>query len=215
MQGNLFFPHFEQNIKSKKILSSLFSQNSTSISAPAKQVLQLDCKETIYLIVNGMVKQYFLNEEGKQKIFMFLEKGQILGEITLFQGPIDFFVTQAITDISLVSISKSTLKEVISAHPEILPEFLSLETEKLRYLMAQIYEETYLPIKDRLFCFLERIALYQSIPSSLGNKITVRLTHEELASHVGTTRSTVTRSLKELSEEGKIQIHSHWIYIKQ
>lgn len=209
----VFFPNHDENINARKLIAECFLETADSIYIPSGQVVNLERKNAIYLISDGLVKQYFINEEGKQKIFMFLEKGQILGEINLFQGAIEQFLTQAITDVTLITIDEENLKNCVLNKPLLFQALLTLETEKLRYLMAQIFEENYLCTKERLFSFLRRIALYQSTSTPYGQKILLKLTHEELSSHIGTTRSTITRSLKELCAEGKITIYKHYIYM--
>ena len=57
-------------------------------------------------------------------------------------------------------------------------------------------------VEERLRGFLELMARDYGQPCENGIRISVRLTHQELASALGTTRVTVTRFIGQLRDEG-------------
>jgi CRP-like cAMP-binding protein len=61
-------------------------------------------------------------------------------------------------------------------------------------------------VEERLRGFLEMLATEYGQPCAEGLRLNVRLTHQELASALGTTRVTVTRVLGALREEGWLQL---------
>jgi CRP-like cAMP-binding protein len=61
-------------------------------------------------------------------------------------------------------------------------------------------------VEERLRGFLELLASEYGQPCAEGLRLNVRLTHQELASALGTTRVTVTRVLGALREEGWLQL---------
>jgi CRP/FNR family transcriptional regulator len=61
-----------------------------------------------------------------------------------------------------------------------------------------------LSTKERLFSLLRRLSVQHGSLKETGYEINLNLTHEELATMIGSTRSTVTKLLKTLESEGKI-----------
>jgi CRP-like cAMP-binding protein len=61
-------------------------------------------------------------------------------------------------------------------------------------------------VEERLRGFLEMLASEYGQPCAEGLRLNVRLTHQELASALGTTRVTVTRVIGALREEGWLQL---------
>ena len=63
-------------------------------------------------------------------------------------------------------------------------------------------------VEERLRGFLELLATDYGQPCDEGLKLNLRLTHQDLASALSTTRVTVTRVLGQLRDEGWLQIDS-------
>jgi len=61
-------------------------------------------------------------------------------------------------------------------------------------------------VEDRLRQLLLLLQMEVGQPVTGGTRLSVRLTHQHLASAIGTTRVTVTRLLGQLREEGRLLI---------
>jgi CRP-like cAMP-binding protein len=61
-------------------------------------------------------------------------------------------------------------------------------------------------VEDRLRQLLLLLQMEVGQPVPEGTRLSVRLTHQHLASAIGTTRVTVTRLLGQLKEEGRLLI---------
>jgi len=61
-------------------------------------------------------------------------------------------------------------------------------------------------IEDRVRGFLELLANDYGQPCDQGLRLNIKLTHQELASALSTTRVTVTRVLGSLKDEGWLQL---------
>jgi CRP-like cAMP-binding protein len=61
-------------------------------------------------------------------------------------------------------------------------------------------------VEDRIRAFLELLALDYGVPCTQGLRLTPKLTHQEIASALGTTRVTVTRIIGQLKETGWLSI---------
>ena len=80
--------------------------------------------------------------------------------------------------------------------------------------MAQIYDNTFFPTNNRLINLLIRLSRQYGIELDDGSmKINVRLTHQEIANMIGTTRSTVSKTLKTLTDSSLIYQQNKYIYL--
>lgn len=79
--------------------------------------------------------------------------------------------------------------------------------------MAQVYDFSFYSAKNRLYFLLRRLAIQQGIKVNKGTKINLKLTHQDLATMIGSTRSTVTKMLNELEDEGNIMKAGKYIII--
>jgi len=167
----------------------------------------------LYLILDGKVIQYFLDVEGRERIILILSAGDLFGEITMIQGDYDQVITKAYTFVKVCKINKSDLMRYLEENPKLYDSILLMVTTKFRILMSQLYDNAYFDVKQRLYRLLKRLSVQHKVRVKGGNKIDLKLTHEELASMIGSTRSTVTRLLKELEEEGAITRKGKYIIV--
>lgn len=165
--------------------------------------LQYSPPGEVFFVADGLVRQYFLNEEGKNKTLLILGTGDFFGEITYFQGDYDTVNTSALTQCSIIKVPTTIWNNLLNDNEFKKNLFISMTT-KIRILMYQIYDSTYYDSKQRLLNLIMRLALQRGKSLTNGYLLDFTLTHEDLSIMINTTRSTVSRNLKSLITEGKI-----------
>jgi CRP-like cAMP-binding protein len=111
----------------------------------------------------------------------------------------------ALTDVDLMRLTLSEIEQ----SPMLARGIFRHITRRLRQTEAVLAMVGYRRVEDRLRHLL--LLLKQEIgqPVSSGTRLSVRLTHQQLANAIGTTRVTVTRLLSQLKEEGWLAIDSN------
>lgn len=166
----------------------------------------------VFFVVEGLVRQYFLNEEGKNKTLLILGTGDFFGEITYFQGDYDTVNTSALTQCSIIKVPTIVWEKLLNDDEFKKNLFISMTT-KIRILMYQIYDSTYYDSKQRLLNLIMRLALQRGKALSDGYLLDFTLTHEDISIMINSTRSTTSRNLKSLINEGKISKKDNYYFI--
>lgn len=206
---------YQINHEYREKLINGFIDSGQSIYFKKRSLVEFEYKKLnyIYLIAKGRVKQYFIDGDGIERTILILSKGDVFGEITLFQNDYDMVITEAIEDTHVIKVNEETFLKKIKENSELDISLFKLITTKFRILMAEIYDLTFYSIKDRLMSFIIRFSKQNGAEIDIGTKIDIKLTHQEIATMVGTTRSTVTKALAELQDEGLIKIENKFIVI--
>lgn len=201
------FSEYKVNYNYKNDLINNFCQYGIKKIFSPHSFIEFEHKKLnhIYLILEGKVKQYFIDINGEEKTILILSRGDIFGEITLIQEDYDLVMTKALENTIVRKIDKNKFYQVLKENPNLYNSLLLMITTKFRILMAQIYDSSFHNIKNRLLFLLKRLSIQQGIKTKVGIKINIKLTHEQLAAMIGSTRSTVTKKLNELEEEDKIR----------
>lgn len=203
---NVFLEHYNANYSYRKNLLYNFKDKGEIIEYDINSFIEFEHKKLdyVYLIIDGKVKQYFIDYSGSEKTILLLSSGDMFGEITMIQEDYDLVITESLTHTTVCKISKNTFYTFLQNNPSIYNDILLMITTKFRILMAQLYDYSFYNAKNRLYFLLKRLAIQQGIKVCKGTKINLKLTHQELATMIGSTRSTVTKMLNELEDEGKI-----------
>ncbi len=153
--------------------------------------------QTVWLVCQGTVKLSTLCNTGEEVIVGFA------GPLTPFGTgltSLQIYQATALSDVQLACISQTE----IGLSPHMIEAILPKINQRLRQAELLLSVTGERRVKDRLHRLLVFLKneIGQTVPE--GTRLSVRLTHEELASACCTTRVTVTREINKLQQEGKI-----------
>ena len=152
--------------------------------------------EAAYFILNGTVRVYKLSPQGRQQILVDLSPGQAVNTVPAFQNPsINAASAMAMTHVTLLILYKDDIGDAVKSCPDLALVIIHDFAERLSHLSNLAGDLALLPVRARLARFLlDEIATAQ----------TVRLTHEEIAAHIGSVREVVSRTMRDFVKQGLI-----------
>ncbi len=168
--------------------------------------LPADQADGVLLLAEGRVKIGSFTEEGKQTILAFVEPGEIFGELSIMGAQEREEYAEAVEKSTIVLISNETIQELLAENPSV-----SLGVTKLFGLRRQRVERRlkYLLFRsnrERLIHLLLELAGQYGRQVDEGVELGIKLSHQDLASIIGSTRETVTVVLGELQTEGRLRL---------
>lgn len=167
---------------------------------PRKGIVYLpnDPGHSVYLLTSGRIRLYHVTAEGKETVLAFIDPGEIFGELSLFGQSQREEFAEAMEKSTVVRIPGDEMQQLMSDRPEIVLQvsrLMGLRRQRIeRRLKALLFRSN----RDRLVYLLLELAERYGQPSPEGVKIGIRLSHQEMASMIGSTRETVTVLLGEL-----------------
>ncbi|AFM39209.1 cAMP-binding protein [Desulfosporosinus acidiphilus SJ4] len=173
-----------------------------------------DTADRIYLIEKGFVKIYRITPDGRKvTVGSMRSPGQLMGLAeTLYHGERTCFAG-AISDAVLVVVRKSRFEELLEKQPSIAIKVATTLGIRMREAEAIIQEMVCWQVPGRLAMLLLKMSERAGVETQAGTKIALRLTHEEIACMIGTSRQTVTSLLNTFKQENSIFIEGREMYI--
>lgn len=173
-----------------------------------------DTADRIYLIEKGFVKIYRITTDGRRvTVGSMRSPGQLMGLAeTLYHGERTCFAG-AINNTTLVVVRKSCFERLLMRHPLIAIKVATTLGVRMREAEAIIQEMVCWQVPGRLAMLLLKMSERAGVETDTGTKITLRLTHEEIACMIGTSRQTVTSLLNMFKQENSISIEEREMYI--
>lgn len=153
----------------------------------------------VWLVVRGMVKLGALSIHGDELLL------GLAGPNEPFGDPLSGVDPYSATTLSRSDLLCLSCAEIRS-DPQLGAAMLQAVTQRHRQSQALLALMGLRRVEERLRGFLELLAQEYGQPCEAGLRLTLRLTHQEMASALGTTRVTVTRLLGALREEGWLQL---------
>jgi CRP/FNR family transcriptional regulator len=118
-----------------------------------------------------------------------------------------------VTDVRVAGVQKTSLTGVIKRNPEFAMKLFSSFSERLRQSDEVIESLLHREVSTRLATLLLNLSDRFGESNGTGTMLDVRLTHQDLANMIASTREAVSKVMSELQREGSIEIQNRKIVI--
>ncbi|MEL4370758.1 cAMP-activated global transcriptional regulator CRP [Shewanella xiamenensis] len=182
---------------------------------PAKSTLihAGEDSDTLYYIVKGSVAVLIKDEEGKEIILSYLNQGDFIGELGLFEEQAERTAwVRAKQACEIAEISYKKFKQLIQVNPEILMKLSAQMAYRLQSTSQKVGNLAFLDVAGRIAQTLLHLAK-QPDAMTHPDGMQIKITRQEIGQIVGCSRETVGRILKMLEEQNLIQAHGKTIVV--
>lgn len=173
-----------------------------------------DPARTVYLLKAGRVKISRVTEDGKEFTLAILEPGEVFGELEVLEGSPRDTVAEALDDISICVLQRKDFEEVLQKNPDLTIRLTKLIGFRLKKIESRIEDLVFRDVPTRLAHLLLNLSKELGEQKEDGVRLNVKMTHQELANLIGSTRETVSATLNDFKRQGLIQQDHHAITIR-
>jgi CRP/FNR family transcriptional regulator len=156
--------------------------------------------EGIYLILEGRVKIFKTSPSGREVTLAVEGAPSSVAEVPLFDGGPYPASVVALEEVTAGFIHTRDFRQACRQYPELALKMLAVVGRRLRQLVALIEAVTFGSVRRRLAALLLEFGEEAGAAT-----FTLPLTHQELASRLGTVREVVSRNLSRFQFEGLIR----------
>ena len=149
----------------------------------------------LWIVVRGMVRLGALTEQGDELMLGLAGPNESFGEPL---SNVPAFEATTLSDCDLLCIPFQEIHDSPGLAKDLLSTVM-LRQRQATNLLALVGLRR---IEERVRGFLELLAADYGQPCELGLRLPVRLTHQDMANALSTTRVTVTRIIGQLKDEG-------------
>ncbi len=162
----------------------------------------------IFLIVQGSVKIFKTSPGGREMMLALESAPSTVAELPLFDGGPYPASVRAVEPVVSLFINKTDFQQVCRQYPDVALKILAVVGRRLRHLVGVVESMTFGSVTQRL----ARMLLDASRQAG-SDEFELALTHQELASRLGTVREVVSRNLARFRGEGLLRIQGHQMKI--
>lgn len=170
--------------------------------------------DSVYIVKEGRVLLSVLSRDGTEKILMFVGRGGIFGEQSVFDSAPQFCCATPIVNCEIYIVPSGIFRECLKENPDFSMRFIRLLTRKESILSAQIAELSFGSAFQRTAAELVYSADIYGVKVKDGILIDLPITHQDLGDKIHATRVTVSRALKRLCDEGIIGVRKRRFVIR-
>ncbi|HMA36998.1 MAG TPA: Crp/Fnr family transcriptional regulator [Chloroflexia bacterium] len=203
-------------LKRIKILSDL---DDTTLQAVAAKVAHTqfrrretiftawDPSDRVYLLKSGRVKLYMLSDEGREITLAIMEPGDIFGETALVNPAARQVFAEALDDATVAVMGLADFEALMRGEPGVAFKVTQAIGQQLIRTQRQVESLAFADVSTRLARFLLDQATERGEPQNGSRqlRLSLALTHQEMANLLGTTRETLTSTLNRFVDAGVLR----------
>lgn len=174
-----------------------------------------DPPDRIHIVKKGRVRVYRMTPDGKQLTLDIFEKGTILGDMELLgQDRIPEAYAEAIDEGVICTITPDELRKLVERYPTIGVNVIRHLSRRLQAAERELEAMAYQRVDQRLARKLIDLGQRFGVKTERGTLIQARLTQQELAEMIGTTRETLAHTLGDFRRRGLLDTERYQVIIR-
>lgn len=163
-----------------------------------------DNVDTIYFVLTGKAAMYRINEDGQKKVIYLLDEGQILNEVIFDEKPASI-TCDAFENVELICLKRDKLLDIMEKDFDLTKRVINMMAKKIRRLYRQLKNTVPIKIEKKVAAKLWKLSRDYGVEVEDGTLINLKITITYLADMLGSSRETISRSIKVLEEKGLVK----------
>ena len=172
-----------------------------------------DPDDQLYFLLKGTVRLYKIYGDYKEATTALLKEGGVFGKLSLVEGRWQNIFAEAVTDARVAGVQKATLAEVIKRRPDFAMKLFSSFSERLRQSDEVIESLLHREVSARLATLLLNLGDRFGESDGSSTVLDVRLTHQDLANMIASTREAVSKVMSEFQRDSSIKVENRKIVL--
>jgi CRP/FNR family transcriptional regulator len=188
-----FFSQLSQN--TLQILAAVLHQRTFSPG----QIILLEGEpcQSVYFVAKGLVRARRMSLEGREHVLAYMGPGDALNLVPAFDGGSSLATVDAATEATLLLVPCLRFRQIVRQDDGLASASLEQLAAEVRRLSDMVEDLALHTVRTRLARFL--------LAQVGGMQTPQQWTQEDIATHIGTVREMVGRSLRAFSAAGLVR----------
>lgn len=176
-------------------------------------LIEEDTGSTFFLILDGKVKISRISDDGREVILSILSDGDFFGEMAIIDGQSRSANVSSLEDTELLTISRDDFMNLLYSYPQVTINLVKELTSRLRRSDQHIKALSLKDAVGKVASAFLRLAENSGMMKSGQVVIPNVPAQQDLANMSGTSRETISRAIKALSQDGYLNKEGNNIII--
>jgi len=172
-----------------------------------------DPGENIFFVNGGRVKISKVTRDGREITLMYLGPGEVFGENCLFnESPRREMVETS--DNSIISvIPKTLIEKLMKRQPKFLLNLFEIVSRRRQSVEDRVQHLLFRDVSAKLAELILDLSEKYGVAEDDGTRIAMKITHQEMANLIGSTRETVSLTLSQFRKQKLLRLHKRQVII--
>ena len=173
-----------------------------------RQIVYLpgDPGEHVFFIQGGRVKCSKVSRDGKELTLDYRGPGEFFGELCVFEGAPREEMAEAMKNAIIAVLPRDNLRELLLGDPALTFRFARVLGDRRRHIESKLEQFVFRDVHAKLASLLLELGREYGQETEDGVKIDLKITHQEMANLIGSTRETISLALASFKKRNLVQL---------
>lgn len=182
---------------------------------PRRQVIYLpgDPGESVFFINGGRVKCSKVTRDGKELTLAYRGAGQPFGELAVIDGAPREEMAEAMKNAIITELPIEVFRALLLEDAKLAFRFACTIGERRKQLETKLEHLVFRDVQAKLAALLVELGDEYGLETEDGMQIGLKITHQEMANLIGSTRETISLTLAQFKKKGLININGRTVVL--
>ncbi len=172
-----------------------------------------DPGESLYVVNGGRVKISKVTRDGKALTLSYCGPSELFGECCLVDGGPRQEMAEAMENAMITEIAREDFERLLQANAHLGFQMTRILASRRRDIENKLETLVFRDVTSKLAELLLKLADEYGVEDSRGTLVALKITHQELANLIGSTRETVSLTLSQFKRKGHITTEGRKVII--
>jgi CRP/FNR family transcriptional regulator, cyclic AMP receptor protein len=180
-----------------------------------RQVIYLpgDPGQSVFFVNGGRVKISKVTRDGKELTLAYRGPGEIFGELCMLEGGPREEMAEAMENAMITELTRDEFEKMVQQNGMLGYRLTKAMLQRRREVENKVEQLLFKDVNAKLAELLLRLGNEYGVQSGRGTLVALKITHQEMANLIGSTRETVSLTLSMFEKKGLIQTDGRKVII--
>ena len=181
-----------------------------------RQVIYLpgDPGDRVFFINGGRVKCSKVTRDGKELTLAYRGAGQMFGELCVIDGTPRDEMAEAMKNAIITELPREVFQELLLTDAKLAFAFASIVGERRKQIETKLEHLVFRDVQAKLAALLLELGEEYGVEHEEGLQIGLKITHQEMANLIGSTRETISLTLAQFKKKGLLDLNGRSVVLK-
>jgi len=183
---------------------------------PRRQVIYLpgDPGDRVFFINGGRVKCSKVTRDGKELTLAYRGAGHIFGELCVIDGAPRDEMAEAMKNAIITELPRDLFQALLLGDGPLCFAFASIIGERRHQIETKLEHLVFRDVQAKLAALLLELGEEYGVDCEDGMQIGLKITHQEMANLIGSTRETISLTLAQFKKKGLLDLNGRTVILK-
>jgi CRP/FNR family transcriptional regulator, cyclic AMP receptor protein len=166
-----------------------------------REVVYMNGGDALYFVNGGRIKISKVTRDGKSLTLFYCGPSELFGESCLVDGGPRTEMAEAVENAMLTQIERGDFERLLANHAHLGAQMTKLMVIRRRELETKVEALVFRDVTSKLAELLLKLGNEYGVDDARGTMVALKITHQELANLIGSTRETVSLTLSQFKRK--------------